>query len=395
MRLRPRPISSTTAVVDPKVGVLSPGTRSSGEIVPLTSLRGVAAMAVVMQHFSATAQQQSAVTIPSLVPHGYLAVDLFFTLSGFIMSYTYLDVFQRQGAAAFPVFLGKRVARIVPLNTAVVLLILVAGAVSTAVVGRNIIANSNNWLLDISSNLLLLQGLGIGHNLNGPSWSISTEFLAYLLFPVLTVLAFSRRAFVWGATMLGCVLALAGIALTLPRLGLGVEGVPLSVVRCVAEFTLGIGCYRLSIDPAAARRFGRDAVSLTLIAACLAFMLLRLDLPAALLFPALIASLAVNRSLVARMMSAPWLRFLGVVSFSVYLVHQVFRPIDLELLRWAHPALLSGPAALLFALVASLAVVPFAWLAYFAVERPGRVFVRYLLGGAQRAARQRGVATGL
>lgn len=395
MPIRPRTPPPTTAIADHKAGVLSPETYSSGEIISLTSLRGIAAMAVVMQHFSATAQQHCAVTIPSLVPHGYLAVDLFFVLSGFIMSYTYLYAFQRQGVAAFPAFLGKRVARIMPLNTAVVLLILGAGAASTAMLGRNIIASSDNWLLDIFSNLLLLQGFGIGRNLNGPSWSISTEFLAYLLFPALTVLAFSRQMLVWGAAMLVCVLALLGIASTFPRLGLGAEGVPLSLVRCVAEFTLGIGCYRLSIDPAAARPLRRDAVSLALIAACLAFMLLRLDLPAALLFPGLIASLAVNRGLVARMMSAPWLRFLGVVSFSLYLTHQVFRPIDLELLRWAHPAPLDGPAALLFAFVASLAVVPFAWLAYFVVERPGRVFVRYLLGGARRATRGPDIATGM
>jgi peptidoglycan/LPS O-acetylase OafA/YrhL len=63
------------------------------EIKPLTSLRGIAAMAVVAQHFSATAQSLTQTTIPSLVPHGYMAVDLFFVLSGFIMCYTYLESF--------------------------------------------------------------------------------------------------------------------------------------------------------------------------------------------------------------------------------------------------------------------------------------------------------------
>ena len=89
------------------------------ELRSLTALRGVAAMAVVMQHFSATAQEHSQGVIPSLVPHGYLAVDLFFALSGFIMSYTYLDLFQRDGARAYGGFLVKRAARIVPLNLAV------------------------------------------------------------------------------------------------------------------------------------------------------------------------------------------------------------------------------------------------------------------------------------
>ncbi len=352
---------------------------ASREIVPLTSLRGVAAMAVVLQHFSATAQQHAAVTIPSLVPHGYLAVDLFFVLSGFIMSYTYLREFQDRGAAAFPGFFGKRVARIFPLHTATLLLMLAAAAASTVLLGRNIIVTSDNWPLDIGLNLLLLQGFVPGHNLNGPSWSISSEFLAYVLFPALAILAFSRRTVIWAAVIAVCVAALVALALSLPRLGLGFEAAPLSLIRCLAEFTLGIGCYRLSLNPVAARWLARDAAGFALIGACGASMLLRFDLPAALLFPGLIAALAVNRGLVARLMSAGWLRWLGVVSFSLYLLHQVFRPIDLEVLQWLHPAPLGGPAALLFALVASLAVIPFAWLAYRLVERPGRFWMRRLV----------------
>ena len=347
-----------------------------------------------MQHFSATAQEHCLVTIPSLVPHGYLAVDLFFVLSGFIMAYTYLRSFQREAAAAMLPFLGKRVARIVPLNTAVILLFLVAGALSSLVLGRNIIFSSDGLLRDVVSNLLMLQGLGIGRNLNGPSWSVSTEFIAYLIFPLLAMLVCSRRVLVYGGILAGCVVALVGIASTLPRLGLGTEQVPLSLVRCVSEFTLGIGCYRLTTVPAMARLLGRDVVSLGLIASCLTLMLLRLDLPTALLFPGLIAALAVNRGRVARAMSAPWVRFLGVISFSLYLIHQIFRPIDLELLRWAHPAPLGGAAALAFAFVASVAVVPFGWLAYTLVERPGRLGVQFLLGGLRPAARATEVRPG-
>ena len=101
------------------------------EIKSLTSLRGIAAMAVVMQHFSATAQTHAAVTIPSLVPHGYMAVDLFFVLSGFIMTYTYGADFETHGMRAFAGFMGKRVARIVPLN-----ILAVAGAPTIAELER-------------------------------------------------------------------------------------------------------------------------------------------------------------------------------------------------------------------------------------------------------------------
>ena len=65
------------------------------------------------------------------MPHGYLAVDLFFVLSGFILSYTHLSSFQRNGIRAFGDFLLRRVARIVPLNVVVLLLLVTAGAIST------------------------------------------------------------------------------------------------------------------------------------------------------------------------------------------------------------------------------------------------------------------------
>ncbi len=86
------------------------------EIKSLTSLRGIAAMAVVLQHFSVTAQRLCDSTIPSLVPHGYMAVDFFFVLSGYIMCYTYLQAFQQQGWQAYKPFLQKRAIRLLPLQ---------------------------------------------------------------------------------------------------------------------------------------------------------------------------------------------------------------------------------------------------------------------------------------
>ena len=133
------------------------------EIRPLTSLRGFAALAVVMQHFSATAQAHTRVTIPSLVPHGYMAVDFFFVLSGFIMCLIYLNDFQVRGLQAFPSFLMKRVARIAPLNVAVLLALMIAGVASRAILKSNIFFDDSAIAFDLPANLLMLQGLGIGN----------------------------------------------------------------------------------------------------------------------------------------------------------------------------------------------------------------------------------------
>ena len=81
--------------------------RSRPELTALTSLRGIAAIAVVLQHFAATAQSNASGWIPSPVPHGYMAVDFFFVLSGFIMSYTYLAGFETLGWRAMDRFCGS------------------------------------------------------------------------------------------------------------------------------------------------------------------------------------------------------------------------------------------------------------------------------------------------
>jgi peptidoglycan/LPS O-acetylase OafA/YrhL len=356
------------------------------EIRALTSLRGLAAMAVVMQHFSATAQLHSAVTIPSLVPHGYVAVDLFFVLSGFIMAYTYEADFEARGLQAFPNFLGKRVARIVPLNLVTIAIIVLAGAASEAVLSRNIFDDSHNLLYDVIMNALMLQGLGIGHNLNGPSWSISTEFAAYFLFPMFLALVMSRRRAAAAAALIAAASLLCLIAAGHPRLGLDTTTTAGDVGRCFTEFVMGVGCYRAIRVRRIAQLVGRDAVAAGLLFAAAAMMALRIDLFAALLFPVVVASLACNRGRVAAALGTRIPYFLGVISFSIYLLHSILRPLELEIVRALHPAPLSGAVALLFALVGSLTVIPFAWLAYVCVERPGRAFVRGMLILPRRAA---------
>ncbi|RYY08441.1 MAG: acyltransferase, partial [Alphaproteobacteria bacterium] len=172
------------------------------EIKALTSLRGLAAMAVVLQHFSATAQQNASGWIPSIVPHGYMAVDFFFVLSGFIMSYTYLAAFETAGLRAYGPFLWKRVARIFPLGIAITLIIALLGTAAapfglTGLFYRLPPETGLGTLIVI--NLLHLQGLMPDYNLNDPSWSVSVELGAYLLFPLLIYLNISARPWVTAA----------------------------------------------------------------------------------------------------------------------------------------------------------------------------------------------------
>lgn len=348
------------------------------EIKALTSLRGIAALAVVLQHFSATAQKHCDVTIPSLAPHGYMAVDFFFVLSGFIMSYTYLKAFQADPRTAFPEFLARRVARVVPLNVAVLLLLMLAAAVSVALLGRNIFFRSDNIPFDLIANLFMLQGLGIGRNLNGPSWSISTEFAAYLAFPLFVALVFHSRRIVFFTAVLVAVAGVVLIALQLPRFGLNTETIGASLARCFTEFVLGLAAYRLYRLPGPSQWLGQDRVTFALTAAAVILLVAGIDLPVVLLFPFLIVAFASNNGLAGRLLSTRLLYFLGVISYSIYLIHDPFRPLSLEIIRALHPASLSYFGALGFAFFSSLLIIPFAWLSFIAFERPGRDVVRRL-----------------
>lgn len=355
-----------------------------GEIRPLTSLRGIAALAVVMQHFSTTIQKHVATRIPSIPPHGYMAVDLFFVLSGFIMAYTYQDDFRRHGLAAFPRFLGKRVARIVPLNIFMLALIVALGQASLVIQGRNIIYTSRSFWPDLASNILMLQGLGIGTNMNGPSWSISVEFAAYLIFPfLLVVISFSRFRMALANVVL-CVFVLSSLAATQPCLGLGAETVAANLIRCFTEFSIGLFTFRLFSNAPVRACMNRRSV--TAAAACLsvAALCLRIDLVAALSFPVLILSLAATHERVPNAMSHPVLRWLGIISFSLYLIHQPFRELELELLQKLHPAPLGTVSAFLLILLGSASTIPFAWASYSYVEHPGR---RLIAGFIRRAYR--------
>jgi len=78
---------------------------------------------------------------------------------------------------------------------------------------------TDNLARDLVINILMLQGIGVGHNLNGPSWSISTEFLAYLFFPVFLYAVFHRKPVVWAMSLLLALAGLCTIAFRRPYLG--------------------------------------------------------------------------------------------------------------------------------------------------------------------------------
>lgn len=338
------------------------------EVRSLTGLRGIAACYVVLYHMLQDVEGSGVAA--TVLRHGYVAVDVFFVLSGFVMAMVHGE--DRLDRAGIGTFLRKRAARVYPLYAAVTLATLALCLADGIAISPGRIA----------VNALLLQGWGLGTAIVAPSWSLSAEFGAYLLFPLLVRAVLRGTA----AKALACAaLAFAMlIALSLvdahPRSGpldLYQSGTPAPLLRGVSGFVLGLAAFRLSRSPLF-RRSSAPAFGNLLglgIAALLAWP--DADVAIVALTALLIAGLGIGHGgLVGRFLAGTVPHRLGVLSYSVYLVHFPIR-------EWLRPALgnalhsLGAPHADGLATLAACAVtLAVASLTYRLIEKPARSMVR-------------------
>jgi peptidoglycan/LPS O-acetylase OafA/YrhL len=116
-----------------------------------------------------------------------LFVDLFFGISGFIISYIYSK--KMRTTDEYFVFLKRRIGRLLPLHWATLLLFFFIGVF----VNNHFITANNASLYDnkcLLQNAFLLHSAGTCNHLsfNAPSWSISAEFIVYLFFPAILII---------------------------------------------------------------------------------------------------------------------------------------------------------------------------------------------------------------
>ncbi|MBX9664154.1 acyltransferase [Novosphingobium sp.] len=290
----------------------------------LTGLRGLAAWLVVFYHIRLSLTALLPAPVIAMLAKGYLAVDLFFMLSGFVLWLTYGARLARFEPADIGAFWWRRIARIWPLH-AVVLSGFVLLAVLLAITGRD---SAGYPLAELPLHVVLIQNWGFTGALawNHPAWSISTEMAAYLLFPLLAVLG--RRAWGPAALAIGLGLLLAGLFALFAALGhasLGDAITTLGLPRCLIEFTAGTLAARLWLHWRAlpsARRIGHlcGAAAAATCGAGLWFALPETAwVPLALLLLLLAMALAQGR-IAAWFASGP-VHWLGEVSYSTYLCH--------------------------------------------------------------------------
>lgn len=299
-------------------------TQGRPELRALTSARGLAAWFVVLFHVRLSTLDLVGPTMTSLFNHGYLAVDFFFMLSGFVIWLNYADRLRDRGLAEIPAFLWRRLARIYPLH-----LFVLSGAVAFAI--AHVVAGKplppRYQFDDLFYHVLLIQNWGIAEKTmewNVPAWSISCEFAAYLAFPLLAMSVNWRR---WHSALLVALLvAVAGLLHLLMRhAGVDSLGAYISrvgLIRCFCEFAMGtIICELWSRWRATPLRPALAGAATALVG-----VLWFLDggpetfsLPIA--FAGMLILLALTAELPGNPLAHRVLHYLGEISYATYLVH--------------------------------------------------------------------------
>jgi peptidoglycan/LPS O-acetylase OafA/YrhL len=366
----------------------SADTNGGGGIAPprppaleaLTGLRFLAALAVVLSHFT----REHMVAIPAgvidFLDGGRTAVSLFFVLSGFVLAYNYVGLSGRRERWNYYV---ARVARIYP----VVLLGVAVGAIGM-VHARRHPELLEPWFalttpgvaapgVSLGAQLTLTTGWfpfsSINQPWDGPAWSVACEAFFYALFPVLIVYAgrwsTARVAVVaagaW-AVQGAWVAALPHVA-PYARAGFLVEQFPLTHL---AEFLLGIAAWKLLAGRPVTRAV-RLGMLVATVAALAGLAWLAPVTPAywpmSPLFALLVGVLAMPCPPARSWLALPAVVLLGEASFSLYLLHvPVLRAAE----SFGMPPGGLGGLALLAGTVALSVVV------FRVYETPARRFVR-------------------
>jgi peptidoglycan/LPS O-acetylase OafA/YrhL len=278
----------------------------------LDGLRGIAAIAVMEFHFGIFFLPQARLfDLFPILHRAYLAVDLFFILSGFVMAHVYGAGLASDRRGRWATFAIARFARIYPLFAVTTLVMVIVSITSHTQIA--FVSFSDRAL---ALQPLLLQEWASGLNWNYPSWSISTEMEAYIYFVFFAgVLLKGRRPYLIFAV---CILVL--VVLCLAQGGsLNDYSRLRALVRTLAGFSLGVLLYRA--HSAAGAGVSRRWVALLAIAFAVLAMVTHLDVLVVGAFACLIYYCVAATDPLTRVLNSGPAVALGTWSYSIYLWH--------------------------------------------------------------------------
>jgi peptidoglycan/LPS O-acetylase OafA/YrhL len=390
------------------------------EIRALKGARSLPPLILVLFHYCEGHGYRGARWFDLPVARGYLWVEFFFALSGFVLAYVYAPRLRELWSLrGYGRFLRSRLARLYPLHLAMLLLML--GMVITlrwlAVRGGYVSIYDEQWHPIVTwqtfiANLFLVQAWNIFPSLswNGASWFVSVEFLLCLLFPL--YLTASRGD--WRIAALLIIGGAAALALLAePRYGLDLT-FHNGIWRGMAAFAIGVGFAMYHHKALTLGIENMPEFAFTLAQAiglgCLIYAIYntgwshtRADIYTALAVIALVFVLSFDRGLFARALALPIFLVLGEWSYAIYIGQTPL----LQLLRHAQLHLYPAPEATVLgrtwaswapvwhwlepALLVAAAIIWGAFLYNF-IERPTDALLRRI-GRSRLTTRNRSAIT--
>jgi peptidoglycan/LPS O-acetylase OafA/YrhL len=375
----------------------------------LTALRGIAALLTVFFHIDLIMSNGQGMLVPHsdsmVITRLYLMVDFFFILSGFIMLHVYGQWFSDSVTwAEFKRFTRARFARVYPLHLAVLLFVLLISVVASNLgLPKVPVFDIENHVYSFVTNLILLQSMNL-HNWftwNHVSWSISTEWWMYMLFPFL-VRPFMRLDY-WGRALVAALCFVGYVSITLwliplvtfppeipfvktdpAKLTINV-GYQYGFLRCLFGFVLGMMLYQ-----GYQKSWGKAWLSngYVLLAATGAMLLSMhfscADVLTVSFLPFILLSAAYGSERINAFLQTNPLQKLGDWSFSIYMLHQTLLTLIGTVIAYQNlgkPALPGPPPVPSMATgwLIALAFIPFclfmSWLTYRFVEVPARRWI--------------------
>lgn len=367
---------------------------SKDDIGTFTGIRGLASLAVVAIH----SQVFFFAIFPGAWPErrflwtGNYAVDTFFILSGFVITLNYGDRMRRPNFQMWKTFILLRLARMWPVHVMTILLYAIWFKTidihpkpyfpNMLVVPHEAAMGMLFAPWNVIMNVLMLNQVWPASSISTPAWSVSLEFLAYLVFPLIAFVVMKFR------TPLVAFIG-AGVVLLAGAYWLGVTssddftyiGYQLPFIRIIYAFPAGcllcVGWKQLS--PRWKNGWGYDAAviaSIVTLFTIVAFIpqttIIYMPAPAIPLLGVIILGCAGATGPVKWFLTRRPLQWLGHISYSLYQTH--FIALMACELYFFTPFLLVGPPAVkLWVAIGMLAsVIGLAWLSYTFIEEPCR-----------------------
>jgi peptidoglycan/LPS O-acetylase OafA/YrhL len=366
---------------------------ASHYIPPLTGVRALAAFLVLGLHADQNVPAGAGVVLPFL-PRGYLGVDLFFVLSGFIITHVYFRSLSQPTRKAIRIFLWHRFIRLYPVHVTVLLALFVL--IHLAAASHFPLNNPQEWRAsEIPWQLALLHAWGVTAKpgWNAPSWSISAEWFAYLLFPLLAPALMLVQNRLTAFSIAIAALAVTAAIFSMADWSLNTwVGAP-ALARVFGEFLCGAALCR-AVALKHLLFFSTRSPSRGLLPhptgdllGTAAFLLFLIGASAGLADFGLIALLALTilgaataETFLARFLGSAALVWLGEISYSIYMVHF---PVLLVIRRfWERVGIAQWSASgrvVAFGVTLGV-VILFAAMLFYLIERPARVRLRDQMG---------------